>query len=168
MVSQQKLEHPWPPKPTPPAAVPPLTLWDPVLPCCECYMNLRIKILFLLLWIGSGKSSSLYNCWDLVYRARIQMQGKICAHLLHILHSSLCNYNGKGFKREFPFKEENNVDILLLNRTGLWNFIWARTQKFTQDKSTAVPVTACEDNTALLLDKNYLGIMICAVWTSAR
>lgn len=40
--------------------------------------------------------------------------------------------------------------------------------KFTQDKSTAVPVTACEDNTGLLLDKNDVGIMICAVWTSAR
>lgn len=35
--------------------------------------------------------------------------------------------------------------------------------KFTQDKGTVVPVTDCEDNTGLLLDENYLGIMICTV-----
>lgn len=38
-----------------------------------------------------------------------------------------------------------------------------RLLKFTQDKSIVVPVTDCEDNTGLLLDENYFGIMICAV-----
>lgn len=168
-MSQQKLAHPWPLTSHRPAAVPPLTLSDPILLCWECYMNhLRMKIIFFLLLIGSRKSTSPCTFWDVVSRARVQMQGQICARLLHMLHSSLCNYNGKGFWEDFPLRSKIMWIFYCLTEQDSEISYEPRLLKFTQDKSRVVPVTDCEDNTGLLLDENYFGIMICAIRTSAR
>lgn len=76
----------------------------------------------------------------------------------------------KGVLREdFPLRRKRMWIFYCLTEQDSEITCEPRFLKFTQDKGTVVPVTDCEGNTGLvLLDEKYLGIMICAVGTSAR